>query len=114
MYREKNQQTMRILLINSHGIGIDSYEKIQQLKKVMVSLKVDTVLLSSLDRKWTKWSESIMAKKLQIDIMKLVIVTSDSRGGKKTKGEWLPGGTISIFQGKWANYITDTYSDKFG
>jgi len=91
---------IRILLINLYGIGINLYEKIQQLKKAIVSLKVDTVLLSFPDRKWTKWSESIMAKKLQINKMKLVIVTSNSRGGKKTKGEWLPRGTISIFQGK--------------
>jgi len=42
---------MRILSINPYGIRIDSYEKIQQLKKEMVSLKVDIVLLYSPDRK---------------------------------------------------------------
>ena len=54
-----------------------------------------------------------MANKLQIDTVKLIVVMSNSGSGKKTKREWLPGGTLSIFTEKWANYITNTFKDRY-
>ena len=44
---------------------------------------------------------------------KIIIITTDSEGAKKTKGEWLPRGTVSIYRGKWAHYIEESYKDKY-
>ena len=70
-------------------------------------------ILSSPDRKWTKRSESIMKTKLQVGSNKIIIKNEYWRS-KKTKGEWLLGGTLSLFRGKQANYIEQVYKDKYG
>ena len=71
-------------------------------------------LLSSPDRKWSKQSESIIRTKLQTRSNKLSLVTSDSKRTKRIKGEWLPGRMISIFRGKWVNFIEEVHKNKYG
>ena len=39
------------------------------------------------------------------------VVTTDSRGAKKIKREWLPRGILSYFSGKWINYIEKVDKD---
>ena len=51
--------------------------------------------------------------KLQVGSNKTIIVTTDSGEAKKIKGEQLLGGTLSLFGGKWANYIERVHEDKY-
>ena len=55
-----------------------------------------------------------MKTKLQVRSNKIIIVTTDSGEAKKTKGEWLPRETLSLFRGKWVNYIEQVHEDKHG
>ena len=46
-----------------------------------------------------------MKTKFQTSNKKVRVVTTDSGGAKKIKGEWLPGEILSYFGGKYINYI---------
>ena len=105
---------MHVFCINPNRLGTDSYEKIEHLKRQIKSQQIDVCMLSSPNRKLNKYSESIIRTKLQIGVNKTILIVTDSRGVKKKKGEWLPGGTLSIFSSKWANYIEQVHKDKYG
>lgn len=105
---------MRIFYTNPNRIGAGLYKKVEMLKRQIKSNQINVCLLSSPDRKWTKRLESILQTKLQIRSSKLIIIITDSSGIKKTKDNWLPGRTMSLITGKWANYIEEVHKDKYG
>ena len=55
----------------------------------------------------------MITSKLIIDSQKPIVITMDSGGRKKIKGEWLLGRTLSFFRGKWSNYIVKYDKDKY-
>ena len=82
----------------------------------MVEWKIDVVLMSSTDRRWTEMKLDQMKKQMKSVNKNVEIIASDSREKTKNEDGYLPGGTMAIFTGKIAGMIAKEHNkkDKFG
>ena len=108
---KKSSKIMRVFYINPNSFRLESYKKIEHLQRYIRQKEIDVCMISSSDRKWNTRSENIMKTKMQICSNKTRVITTDSGRVKKTKGNWLPRGTLSCFGRKWTNYIKGVHKD---
>ena len=108
----KQENVVRILALNPRGFGPKNKEKINMLKKAMVEWKIDVVLMSSTDRRWTEMKLDQMKKQMRSVNKNVEIIASDSREKTRNEDGYLPGGIMAIFIGKIAGMIAKEHNKK--
>ena len=107
---------MRLYLVNLNGFGVDSIEKIEQMKRAVEQNQIDCILMSSPDRKQTSSNENQIVGIFWAVYQNMIINTANSGVKSDSQTNQLLGGVLSIIGGKWINYISnvDTYKDSLG
>ena len=93
---------MRIFAVNPNSFGTESFKKVEQMREAYQKYSFDIYLFSLPDRKWTVILEAKIRRKLQIDNWRLIWIIFCLTGIKKQREDsmWLPGGILSLFNGK--------------
>jgi len=86
--------------MNPNGFGVDSIEKIEQIKRAIEENQIDYILISSTDKHWKLPNKNQMKRLLRAVYQNTKVSSANSR----------------VIGGKWTSYILhiDTYKDSFG
>ena len=75
---EKGEGVMRLFLVNCNGLGPHTLDKLDQIVDASKSRKIDGLLISSSDVKWTEYNKDKMVCKLKNINKNVTLNTSDS------------------------------------
>jgi len=98
----KHQDCVRLLSLNPRGFGPDDDEKVAMMIQSVKKYKIDVILLSLPDRKWSMNKIEAMKNKFKRISKEVEIITSNSNQAPKTSSGYLPGGTVSVLLGRAA------------
>ena len=91
----KQDGVFRVFCVNPYGFGYDKVEKIQYLVTEARELQIDSIMLSSCDRKWNSYAKQWIKNEFQKVNQVIEINIADSGLYNINDSDYMPGGTIS-------------------
>ena len=107
---------MRIYSVNPNGFGVESIEKIEQMKRAIEENQIDYILISLPDSQQIPSNENQITRIFRAVYQNVIVHSTDSGVRTKSLNSWLPGRVITVIGGKWTSYVlyADTYKDSLG
>ena len=102
---EKRETSTRIMSINANSFSYKNEEKIDQMIDFCKNNKIDIVMISETNCKWTTRTKDLMSSKMKTLGRETRCSCADSKAHKTKNLEWLQRGLMSAITGKTSSLI---------
>ena len=102
---EKRETNIRIMSTNANSFSCENEEKIDQMIDFCKNNKIDVVIISETNCKWTTTAKDTMSSKMKTLGRETRCSYADNKARKTTNSEWSQGGLMSMMTGKTSSLM---------